>query len=74
MRHTGVVSWFDERKGFGFITDEGGNDVFVHYSEIVRDGFQTLSEGEKVSYELAAGAEGKKAQNVVPLTQSSMLR
>lgn len=74
MRHKGVVSWFDERKGFGFITDETGADVFVHYSEIVREGFQTLSEGEQVSFELAGGTEGKKAQNVIPLAQSSMLR
>ncbi|HMM39046.1 MAG TPA: cold shock domain-containing protein [Desulfovibrio sp.] len=73
MRQNGVVSWFDERKGFGFITDSEGRDVFVHYSEIVREGFQTLEEGERVSFELASGGEARKAQNVVPLRQSSML-
>ncbi len=73
MRHTGVVSWFNERKGFGFITDEAGEDVFVHYTEIVREGFQTLSEGERVSYELAEGLEGKKALNVTPVGRASLL-
>ncbi|MCM0756765.1 cold shock domain-containing protein [Desulfovibrio aminophilus] len=73
MRHNGVVSWFDERKGFGFITDEEGQEVFVHYSEIVREGFQTLEEGERVSFELASGSEARKAQNVVPQESSSML-
>ncbi|MES9997552.1 cold shock domain-containing protein [Desulfovibrio aminophilus] len=73
MRQNGVVSWFDERKGFGFITDAEGRDVFVHYSEIVREGFQTLEQGEQVSFELSAGGEARKAQNVVPLRQSSML-
>jgi CspA family cold shock protein len=73
MRHTGVVNWFDERKGFGFITGEDGQDVFVHYSEIVRDGFQTLAQGELVSFELAQGVESRKACNVVPQVSASML-
>jgi CspA family cold shock protein len=73
VRHKGVVSWFDERKGFGFITDEHGEDVFVHYSEIVREGFQTLSQGERVSFELAQGGESRKACNVVPQESASML-
>lgn len=66
-RQTGVVSYFDERKGFGFLTDEAGRDVFVHYSEIQREGFQTLSPGERVRFDLAEGGEALRAVNVVVL-------
>ncbi len=66
-RHDGVVSYFDERKGFGFLTDEAGRDVFVHYSEIQRDGFQTLAPGERVRFDLAEGGEALRAVNVVVL-------
>lgn len=65
----GVVSWFNDRKGFGFITDQSGEDVFVHYSEIVRDGFQTLEQGEKVRFELDEAGQAKKAVKVVPLSE-----
>ncbi|QGY38731.1 cold shock domain-containing protein [Pseudodesulfovibrio cashew] len=64
MRREGEVSWFNEQKGFGFITGEDGMDVFVHYTEIVRDGFQTLEAGEKVTYELTDEDIGPKAVNV----------
>jgi cold shock protein len=64
-RHTGIVSYFDERKGFGFLTDEAGRDVFVHYAEIQRDGFQTLAPGERVSFDLAEGGDALRAVNVV---------
>lgn len=63
-RHSGTVSYFDERKGFGFLTDEDGRDVFVHYAEIQRDGFQTLAPGEAVRFDLAEGGAGLRAVNV----------
>lgn len=66
----GVVSWFNDRKGFGFITDKSGEDVFVHYSEIMRDGFQTLEKGEEVRFELDEAGQAKKAVNVVPLADN----
>jgi CspA family cold shock protein len=57
---TGTVKWFNENKGWGFIVpDEGGDDVFVHYSAIKEDGFKTLKEGQKVNYELKEGKDGK---------------
>jgi cold shock protein len=62
---TGVVKWFSDEKGFGFITpDDGGKDAFVHFSAIVADGFRTLPEGAKVEYELGEGAKGPQATNV----------
>lgn len=64
MRINGEVSWFNDQKGFGFITAEDGLDVFVHYTEIVRDGFQTLEPGEKVSFEVADKDTGPKALDV----------
>ena len=64
QRHTGTVSYFDERKGFGFLTDEAGRDVFVHYAEIQRDGFQTLAPGERVLFDLAEGGDALRAVNV----------
>jgi len=64
QRRTGVVSYFDERKGFGFLTDSDGRDVFVHYAEIQRDGFQTLSPGEEVLFDLAEGGDALRAVNV----------
>jgi cold shock protein len=61
----GTVKWFNDDKGFGFITpDEGGKDLFVHHSAIDMDGFRTLSEGSRVSYESEAGEKGPKAVNV----------
>lgn len=64
MRHEGEVTWFNEQKGFGFITGTDGMDVFVHYTEIVRDGFQTLEAGERVTYEVADADVGPKAVDV----------
>lgn len=62
---TGIVKWFNDGKGFGFITpDEGGEDVFVHFSAINMDGFKTLKEGQKVSFDTADGPKGKHAVNI----------
>jgi CspA family cold shock protein len=60
----GVVKWFNEEKGYGFIQREGGPDVFVHYSAIKMDGFRTLSEGERVKFDLVDSGRGAKAENV----------
>jgi CspA family cold shock protein len=60
----GKVKWFNESKGFGFITREDGVDVFVHYTAIQDNGFKTLSEGQEVSFEIADGPKGPKAINV----------
>lgn len=62
---TGTVKWFNESKGFGFITPaEGGADVFVHFSAIQGDGFKTLAEGQKVSFEIESGPKGPQAAQV----------
>ena len=62
---TGVVKWFSDEKGFGFITpDDGGKDAFVHFSAISGDGFRMLAEGAKVEYELGEGAKGPQATDV----------
>ncbi len=63
---TGKVKWFNESKGFGFIEQESGEDVFVHYSAIQGDGFKTLAEGQEVEFELTQDAKGAKAINFVP--------
>jgi len=64
----GTVKWFNESKGFGFITqDDGGADVFAHYSEIQGDGFKNLAEGEAVSFDVVEGDKGPKATNIVKL-------
>ncbi len=64
MSSKGTVSWFNEQKGFGFITDENGRDVYVHYSEVIRDGFKTLNVGEKVVFELVDDSLAPKAASV----------
>jgi cold shock protein len=65
---TGTVKWFSDDKGFGFITpDDGGRDLFVHFTGIVGDGYHSLSEGIKVAYEEEAGPKGPKAVNVTKL-------
>jgi len=62
---TGTVKWFNEAKGYGFITPEGGGkDLFVHFSAIAGDGFKTLAEGSTVEYDAAEGAKGPEARNV----------
>jgi len=60
----GRVKWFNAEKGFGFIEREGGNDVFVHFSAIMMDGFKTLEEGTEVEFEVVEGAKGLQAANV----------
>jgi cold shock protein len=60
----GKVKWWDNSKGLGFIAQEGGQDVFVHYTAILGKGFKTLQEGEEVSFEIIAGEKGPKAENV----------
>ena len=61
----GTVKWFNESKGYGFITSEDGTDVFVHYSSIQGEGFKTIAEGDKVSFDVEKGEKGPKAVNVV---------
>jgi len=64
----GTVKWFSDEKGFGFITpDDGGRDLFVHYTSIKGDGYRSLSEGAKVTYEMEEGSKGPKAVNVSKL-------
>ena len=64
---TGKVKWFNSEKGFGFITTDNGEDIFVHYSQIQKDGFKTLEEGEDVSFEVVDGDKGPQATNIVVL-------
>jgi CspA family cold shock protein len=67
MRETGKVKWFNDAKGFGFITRESGPDVFVHHTAIEGAGFRTLAEEQEVEFEVVQGAKGLQAQNVVKL-------
>ena len=64
MRETGIVKWFNADKGYGFIQRENGEDVFVHYSAIVGDGYRSLDEGTKVSFVVASGPKGLQADQV----------
>jgi CspA family cold shock protein len=64
---TGTVKWFSNQKGYGFITPESGNDVFVHHSAIQGDGYKSLDEGQKVEFEITSGPKGEQATNVVKL-------
>ena len=63
----GTVKWFNSEKGYGFIAREGGDDVFVHFSAIQGDGYKSLTEGERVEFDVAPGRKGEEAQNVRPL-------
>ena len=64
---TGTVKWFNADKGYGFITVDNGDEVFAHFSEIQSDGFKTLEEGQKVSFDIVEGNRGAQASNVVKL-------
>ena len=64
----GTVKWFNAEKGYGFITQEDGSDVFVHFSAIQAEGFKSLEEGQKVSFDVTEGARGAQAANVVKLS------
>lgn len=64
---TGTVKWFNESKGFGFISPETGPDVFAHFSAIQADGFKTLAEGQKVEFTVTQGKKGPQAENIIPL-------
>lgn len=66
-RETGTVKWFNGSKGYGFISREGADDVFVHFSEIQSVGFKTLDEGQRVEFSVEQGAKGLQATNVVPV-------
>jgi len=67
VRSKGTVKWFNDAKGYGFISRGDGPDVFVHYSAIQGDGFKTLSEGQQVEFDVVEGPKGKQAANVVRL-------
>lgn len=67
MKSQGTVKWFNDAKGFGFITLESGEDVFVHYSAIQGSGFRSLAEGAKVEFDLGEGPKGLQATNVMPV-------
>jgi CspA family cold shock protein len=64
---TGTVKWFNESKGFGFIEQENGPDVFAHFSAISSSGFKTLAEGQKVEFTVTQGAKGPQAENIVAI-------
>lgn len=67
MSFEGTVKWFNEAKGFGFIQQDNGADVFVHFSAIVNDGFKTLAEGQRVQFDVVEGDKGPKAANVTKI-------
>jgi CspA family cold shock protein len=64
----GSVKWFNDRKGYGFVTQEDGTDIFVHFSAIQGEGFKTLQEGQKVEFDVTDGPKGPQASNVRPVT------
>ena len=71
---TGTVKWFNDQKGYGFITQDEGGDVFAHYSSIEGAGFRTLPEGERVEFEVVPGPKGPQAKSVRKLTAAASLR
>lgn len=72
QRKIGQVKWFNEKKGFGFITNQDGEDIFVHYKDIQGVGFKTLNEKDSVSFTLEQGPKGLKAQDVVRVTEEAV--
>jgi len=64
---TGTVKWFNSEKGFGFITGEDGKDVFAHFSQIKSEGYKSLEEGQKVSFDIAQGQKGPQAENITAM-------
>ena len=71
---TGIVKWFNDTKGFGFIEpDGGGGDIFAHFSAIKMDGFRTLKQGSKVSFDVVQGPKGLQAQNIQPLSATGYM-
>jgi CspA family cold shock protein len=69
LRITGKVKWFNDNKGFGFIEQDSGQDIFVHYSEIKGDGYRTLSEGEVVEFEIKESPKGPQATGVIKVSE-----
>ena len=67
MREQGTVKWFNSEKGYGFISRDSGDDVFVHHSAIQANGFKSLNEGDRIEFDVANGPKGLKAENVVKL-------
>ena len=67
MSSTGTVKWFNEAKGFGFIEQENGPDVFAHFRQIQGDGFKTLTEGQRVTFDVTQGQKGPQAENIVAI-------
>jgi CspA family cold shock protein len=72
-RHTGTVSWFSRAKGYGFIKEDGGSDLFVHHTGIRMEGFRALEGGQRVSFEIGNGPKGAQAEDVVPDDSRSWL-
>ena len=72
-QYRGLVGWFNNAKGYGFLTREGGPDVFVHYSAIQLDGYKTLKEGDPVEFDVVQGDKGPQADHVVRTTEASNL-
>ena len=68
MPEEGTVKWYNDEKGYGFIVRERGTDVFVHHASIIAEGFKTLAEGDRVSFEVVEGPKGLKAKNVVKIS------
>jgi cold shock protein len=67
MKEQGTVKWFNNEKGYGFISRDGGDDVFVHHSAILAEGFKSLNEGDRITFDVVKGPKGWQAQNVVKL-------
>ena len=66
-RQTGIVKWFNESKGYGFIAQESGSDIFAHYSDIAEPGMESLTEGQKVEFTVAQGRKGPQAEQIKPV-------